>query len=208
MIDRTLGLGLSAALAHTIGYWLFIGQIRRKETVPNLATWIVWCALVALSACIYKDITGSYIRSAQYFVGIVGSFIVCIYALHGSRRDKLTHIERRVMYACLAALTTWFIFGNVTIAGAITIAAIAVSAIPTIARTAKNPGTANSAPWLWWSIGFVATMINGYLAPRADPLKVMIPAAALCVDVVIIALLMTPHRRRTAPTRIRPAASP
>jgi hypothetical protein len=144
-----------AALVALAGFVPYVLSIVRRQTVPQRATWIIWTVVGAvLCASYYADGARDTIWvPIGYVIGpLVTALLALRYGVGGWTRS-----DRACLAASGASLLLWLASGSATIALLANIAVDASGALPTIAKTYRDP---RSESGLAWSIFLVADSLN------------------------------------------------
>lgn len=150
---------ISAAL-NLFGSTRYVIATLRGKTKPNRVTWFLWALapLIAFSAELEK---GVGIQSLMTFMVGFGPLLVLI-ASFVNRKSvwKLTRFDFACGGLSFIGLVLWFLTKEGNLAIALSIAADALAAIPTLVKSYKAPETENSSIFIFGSISAAITLLT------------------------------------------------
>lgn len=183
---------ITAALCHLYGYYLYNRTAIRKQNDPNAASWLVWAVMAILNALTYRAITDT-VSALQFIVGSFASSASFLFMWYHGRFQKISRKEKTLLGVALIMLMVWKLFDAPAVANVIFAITFVFSFIPTYDGVTKNPHKETATPWVWWSVGFVLTIIGATIVNK--PWYAFVTPVALLVCHASITVLASPQRK-------------
>jgi len=160
LLSITTVFGVTAAVLHGTGYVLYNIQTKRRDSEPNITTWMIGAFLAGLNAFSYRAMNHDTVMALQFFVGTVGSILTFFITLFTGR---FSWPEIRAWWcAALAfiALLVWWYLRNATGANFIVLFAVLVSFQPMLEGVLKDPHKETPRSWVIWTVAYYISTIN------------------------------------------------
>jgi len=191
MPETTVVFGAVAAVVAAPAYVFYIRGIRRGNTVPNLATWVIWSVVgpVIFASYVVTGARDSAMTALVYAVGppVVLAFLCKRGIVRFDTKDKL------FLVASVIGFALWIIFRNSMIALYINIIVDVGAAIPTIMDAWHTPELEDKTTWVFST---VATIINLFAVEHwVNPKLWVYPSTwiqrdfAVCLYPVVVLLM-------------------
>jgi len=176
-----------ACLTFLLAYVPYIRAIRRKETVPSAASWVIWTVLDVIT---FAGMFAKHAVNGQIIASVIGTTFVAILAIkHGEGTWKLA--DKICLGAAALAILLWKIFDDPTLGIAITLIVLVLGAIPTWINGYKNPDKENRTAW---TLYFVSCIFALLAVPKWTVADGAQPIAFFVIETVMVIILYTrPH---------------
>ena len=180
MIDpRFVFLGMAFSLAGSVSYCraTLFGRVR-----PNRVTWLLWAVapLVAFAAELSEGVGLPSVLTLSVGLGPLCVFICSFAARAGRWRIGAIDVACGLLSVC--AIVLWALSGRGTTAIALSIAADALAAVPTIRKALSAPETEHYLPYLGGMANATITLlaIRRWSFARAGfPIDILLLTTAL-----------------------------
>jgi hypothetical protein len=172
-----------------VPYWI---SILRGKTQPNRATWAIW------------SIVGLILSSSYWAVGardtiwvplsyVIGPIVTSILGIRWGE-GGWTRFDRRCLMGTAVSLVLWIVLKSPLVALGLNLLIDFLGALPTIAKSARDPEGEDPLAWVLFAIGngFNLLAINQWSWEiAAYPIYLFV----ICVWMVV--LLLRPRRSRS-----------
>jgi hypothetical protein len=197
MAVSILGFGLNwgaiagaTTLLGFVPYWI---SILRGKTQPNRATWAIW------------SIVGLILSSSYWAVGardtiwvplsyVIGPIVTSILGIRWGE-GGWTRFDRRCLMGTAVSLVLWIALKSPLVALGLNLLIDFLGALPTIAKSARDPEGEDPLAWVLFAIG------NGFNLLAIDQWSWAIAAYPIYLFVIcvwMVVLLLRPRRSRSA----------
>lgn len=152
-------LVITMSLVQLIGISIYIKDIIRGNTKPNMVTWLLWSAAPIIGS-IAAFSSGARWATLPVFMSGFGPLLVFVFALFNRKSYwKLENFD----YVCGAfsvlALIFWAITKQPLIAIIFAIISDLLAAIPTLKKSFSNPETESTAPYVTGLLSSIAAIL-------------------------------------------------
>jgi hypothetical protein len=155
MPETTVLFGAAAAVVAACSYGRYIYKIRKSNTEPNLATWVIWSVVGPIIFASYV-VTGARDSAITTFVYALGPPIILAF-MYRKGVVRLDKKDKLCLAASVFGFVLWIAFRNSMIALYINIIVDAGAAIPTLMDTWREPEKEDR---LTWVLSVVASTTN------------------------------------------------
>lgn len=180
--DYVEAVGLALGIG---GYLPYVISIVRGMTKPSLVSWAIWTVQGAALLATYIGL-GQWEGIAVPVVTTIGPAIVMTLAWQRSRLT-FTRIDIASIAGTLAAGVLWALSGNARWSLYCLVATDVCGAIPTVAKTAKDPTSEDLVSWIVFLAGNV---LVGVSISEQTVNSLLYPSylITLCATIVLLSL--------------------
>lgn len=138
-------IGISAGILGITGYIPYIISIFRRQTKPNKATWIIWTIVGGLLAFSYMAEGDAHAiwLPLGYFIG---PLIVAILSFKYGYSEWVK-LDKICLVAAGISIIPWVLSSNATFTLLINVLIDTTGALPTLAKTFREPETEDGVAW-------------------------------------------------------------
>lgn len=151
-------VGILSGVFLITGYIPYIYEVLKKTTIPNRASWFIWCLSTVTIFFGVKE-TGTHEAIWVPIADAVGCSAIFLFALFSGVGGS-SKIDRFSILFSVLSLVVWFYTGNALVA-LITNLLIYVSGyIPTIQKAILDPQSESLTAWTFFLIGVVLNVVT------------------------------------------------
>jgi hypothetical protein len=181
-------VGMASGILLLLGNIPYIISIRRGDTRPNRVTWGVWTTIGCILLGSYQAIGATHTRW-MLIAQIISQFVITCYAFKYSQGRW-----QRLDLICLAgaglSLVLWWRSGSPLVALLMNTAMDLLGAVPTIHKLYLDPKSEDLG---FWTISFVATVLNFLAIEHFAVSFVVFPLYLLILNITILTLITRPQ---------------
>lgn len=181
-------------MAHILGYFLYYQLSNSGEIKPNSTSWSIWTFGSMVNLITYASISDSWMKDLLPAVCSVSCVVLYINCLKNGyfRRPKLVDIL--IITVDVIATVVWLTTKSAVLGNIIIQFSTAISFIPILRETFKNPLLEKPTPWIIWTFAYGLDIIllikdfNGFS-------EVVYPVTCLVLHFSVFALSMVGRKR-------------
>jgi len=155
MFEIVTVAGMLAGALSLVAFIPYILAIRRRETVPNRATWFIWMIVGLMLGSSYYSSGASHTIWVPVSY-IIGPFAIFLFSLKYGEKGW-TRLDSWCLAGTGGSLILWLIFKSPLIALVINLLIDAFGALPTIRKSYYAP---ESEDRLAWTLFFLGNVLN------------------------------------------------
>lgn len=190
----SIALGILIGVIHLLGYWIYYRMSSLyKETSPNTGSWSVWAFGSVVNLLTYSSMSNDWVKDILPAVCSLACIVIYVSFLRQGKFEVPTLSDILIFSIDIMATMVWFSTNSPLMGNIVCQASDAISFIPIIKETMRNPRRERPLPWIIWSIAYVLDVILVIIRWRQwGDMVYPITSLALALTMVIIT-----NRRRT-----------
>ncbi len=170
---------LTASILNLIGYIIYIRDLRRGITSPNLSSWLVWIGITILSVSTYTSGTGDIVKSFFSWSILLLNIIALGFILKRSKFSSLSRLDKSALFIGSAAAIVWFFTQSAWWGNILVQVAIIIGGVPTIVSVWRRPENEKPLAWLLWSGAFICLLLVIIFRWDNKPVELVYPIISI-----------------------------
>lgn len=166
---------LTASILNLVGYILYIRDLRRGNTRPNLASWLVWMGITLLSVSTYTRGTGDVVKSLFSWSILVVNIVTFSFIMKRAKFSSLSRLDVSALVIGGLAGVVWFFTQSAWWGNMLVQVAIVIGGVPTIFSVWHHPTNERPLPWLLWGGAFVCLFLVITTRWTGKPVELVYP---------------------------------
>ena len=183
-------LALTASVLNLVGYIIYIRDLRRGSTRPNLASWLVWMGITLLSVSTYVRGTGDLTKSLFSWSILAVNIVTFGFIVRRAKFSSLSRLDISALVIGGLAAVTWFFTQSAWFGNMLVQVAIVIGGVPTILSVWRQPTNERPTPWLLWGGAFIFQLSVILTRWTGEPVELVYPIIGILLygSVGILAL--------------------
>ncbi len=180
-----------ASLISFMGFVPYIYSIFKRETIPNLVTWMIWTVVGTLICFSYYHAGAPFQVLMVPIAYVFGPTVIALLALKYGEKGY-NHFDIFCLISALLSLLIWFITGKAVIALALFIFIDLFGALPTMRKVYYKPQSESLVAWMFFLVG---NTLNFAVLPEWNLVNISYPLYLLLMTIVVIVLMLRKFNR-------------
>jgi hypothetical protein len=178
-------LALAASVLNLIGYIIYIRDLRRGDTRPNLASWLVWMGITLLSVSTYVRGTGDIVKSLFSWSILVVNIVTFGFIVRRAKFSSLNRLDKSALGIGILAAVVWFFTQSAWFGNMLVQVAIVIGGVPTILSVWRQPTNERPTPWLLWGSAFTCQLMVIISRWTGRPVELVYPIIGILLYGVV-----------------------
>lgn len=190
-------LGVIAGSLQTVGYFLYILQMLKGTSKPNIVSWTLWFFMIILNAASYFQMSNDWVKSILPIISSI--MMLIIYAVLvfkiGVRFNRLNKTESGVLFIGLLACIGWWLLKSAATGNLLFQFSFFISFLPTITGVWKDSTSEKANAWILFAAAYFSGILVVLSRWQGQILDIVFPLNAFFLHsvVAILSLRKTPH---------------
>src|SRR3989344_4126633 len=175
-------LSIIAGVLFVIAYVPYVRAIRRGDTKPAKASWLIWATLDTITAI------GMYVAgtlNGQIIGAVIGVWVVVLFALKRGT-PGWTKFDKFCLVGAILGIVLWQVFSNPVLGIVTSLSVVFIGSIPTFSSAWKDPGREDRTAWTIFWLSCVVAVIAVPQWTLADAAQ---PVIFLTVETIMMYIL-------------------
>ncbi len=191
-MDVVKTLSVLASLFNAVCLILYYRQLRKGQSIPNPATWLIWIVFTIMNFVSYFLVTDKNVWiSSLSLVNSIGNLLLFFYILSRRKFAKLGNLELLCLGMALIIGIYWKISGNAIGANISLQSILVISYLPTYAGLWTGTLREHSFSWTLTTIGYaLLTIAVGIDSSHTSRYALFFPLVNVALNAVIVCLVI------------------
>lgn len=172
------------------GFIPYIYGIFTKQVKPSKVSWIIWVALDGLTLA---GMLATHTVNGQLLGAVLGSIAIILITLR-TGDNSWTRKEKLYLLGGVAGLAVWRATSNPLHAIMISLAVVALGAVPTVEKAWKDPWDESLSAWLCFWLSGIPVMLT---LPRWTVATALQPVVWTAINTTML-IVLTKRRREVS----------